>query len=169
MSALRRGGRTQQVNAPAGAITNTRVDRPVEHHLANDVTAGRVEVVRHCWNAMWGKAIRGGQAFDPTSPQYARSTQRPGRRRPLFCEVQVAVDRCGRRRSQLVQQTAFSSLPTLTYSWAYFFVISWARRHRWLPHNRVSAATRNCPVTATKVPAGGHEFCPVAVTGSARM
>ena len=33
----------------------------------------------------------------------------------------------------------------------------------------VSAATRNCPVTATKVPAGGHEFCPVAVTGSARM
>jgi hypothetical protein len=34
---------------------------------------------------------------------------------------------------------------------------------------RVSAATRNCPVTATKVPAGGHEFCPVAVTGSARM
>ena len=33
----------------------------------------------------------------------------------------------------------------------------------------MSAATRNCPVTATKVPAGGHEFCPVAVTGSARM
>jgi hypothetical protein len=33
----------------------------------------------------------------------------------------------------------------------------------------LSAATRNCPVTATKVPAGGHEFCPVAVTGSARL
>ncbi|MFT4297045.1 MAG: hypothetical protein QM582_16705 [Micropruina sp.] len=32
----------------------------------------------------------------------------------------------------------------------------------------VSAATRNCPVTATKVPAGGHETCPVVVTGSAR-
>jgi hypothetical protein len=38
-----------------------------------------------------------------------------------------------------------------------------------LERHLVSAATRNCPVTATKVPAGGHEFCPVAVTGSARM
>lgn len=36
-------------------------------------------------------------------------------------------------------------------------------------NHRVSAATRNCPVTATKVPAGGHEKCPVAVMGSARM
>jgi hypothetical protein len=33
----------------------------------------------------------------------------------------------------------------------------------------VELATKNCPVTATKVPAGGHENCPVAVMGSARM
>jgi len=32
----------------------------------------------------------------------------------------------------------------------------------------VSAATRNCPETATKLPAGGHENCPLTVTGSAR-
>ena len=38
-----------------------------------------------------------------------------------------------------------------------------------LERHLVSAATRNCPVTATKVPAGGHENCPVAVMGSARM
>ena len=32
----------------------------------------------------------------------------------------------------------------------------------------VSAATRNCPETATRLPAGGHENCPLAVMGSAR-
>jgi hypothetical protein len=32
----------------------------------------------------------------------------------------------------------------------------------------VTAATRNCPETATKLPAGGHENCPLAVMGSAR-
>ena len=32
----------------------------------------------------------------------------------------------------------------------------------------VSAATRNCPETATKLPAGGPENCPLTVTGSAR-
>ena len=32
----------------------------------------------------------------------------------------------------------------------------------------VTAATRNCPEAATKLPAGGHESCPVAVMGSAR-
>lgn len=32
----------------------------------------------------------------------------------------------------------------------------------------VSAATRNCPETATKLPAGGHENCPLTVMGSAR-
>ncbi len=32
----------------------------------------------------------------------------------------------------------------------------------------VSAATRNCPETATKLPGGGHENCPLTVTGSAR-
>lgn len=34
--------------------------------------------------------------------------------------------------------------------------------------NPVSAATRNCPETATKLPAGGHENCPLTVMGSAR-
>ena len=33
---------------------------------------------------------------------------------------------------------------------------------------RVSAAARNCPETATKLPAGGHENCPLTVMGSAR-
>jgi len=33
---------------------------------------------------------------------------------------------------------------------------------------RVTAATRYCPETATKLPAGGHENCPLAVMGSAR-
>jgi hypothetical protein len=32
----------------------------------------------------------------------------------------------------------------------------------------MSAATRNCPETATKLPAGGHENCPLTVMGSAR-
>ena len=32
----------------------------------------------------------------------------------------------------------------------------------------LSADTRNCPETATKLPAGGHENCPLTVTGSAR-
>jgi len=32
----------------------------------------------------------------------------------------------------------------------------------------VTAATRNCPETATKLPAGGHENCPVADMRSAR-
>jgi hypothetical protein len=32
----------------------------------------------------------------------------------------------------------------------------------------VSAATRNCPETATKLPAGGHENCPLRVMGFAR-
>jgi hypothetical protein len=32
----------------------------------------------------------------------------------------------------------------------------------------VSADTRNCPETATKLPAGGHENCPLTVMGSAR-
>ncbi|MBB3044228.1 hypothetical protein FHU40_004065 [Nocardioides soli] len=32
----------------------------------------------------------------------------------------------------------------------------------------VSAAMKFCPETATKLPAGGHETCPVAVMGSAR-
>lgn len=32
----------------------------------------------------------------------------------------------------------------------------------------LSAATRNCPETATRLPAGGHENCPLAVMGSAR-
>ena len=32
----------------------------------------------------------------------------------------------------------------------------------------MSAVTRNCPETATKLPAGGHENCPVTVMGSAR-
>ncbi|UPU43652.1 hypothetical protein [Rhodococcus qingshengii] len=33
---------------------------------------------------------------------------------------------------------------------------------------RLSAAMKFCPETATKLPAGGHETCPVAVMGSAR-
>ncbi len=33
---------------------------------------------------------------------------------------------------------------------------------------RVSAATGCCPETATKLPAGGHENCPLMVMGSAR-
>jgi hypothetical protein len=32
----------------------------------------------------------------------------------------------------------------------------------------LSAATRNCPETATKLPAGGRENCPLTVMGSAR-
>lgn len=32
----------------------------------------------------------------------------------------------------------------------------------------LSAATGNCPETATKLPGGGHEFCPLTVMGSAR-
>lgn len=32
----------------------------------------------------------------------------------------------------------------------------------------MSTATRNCPETASKLPAGGHENCPLAVMGSAR-
>ena len=32
----------------------------------------------------------------------------------------------------------------------------------------LSAATRNCSETATKLPGGGHENCPLTVTGSAR-
>lgn len=32
----------------------------------------------------------------------------------------------------------------------------------------VSAVTRNCPETATKLPAGGHENCPLTVMGFAR-
>jgi hypothetical protein len=32
----------------------------------------------------------------------------------------------------------------------------------------VSAATRDCPETATKLPGCGHEFCPLTVMGSAR-
>jgi hypothetical protein len=32
----------------------------------------------------------------------------------------------------------------------------------------MTAATRNCPETATKLPAGGHEKCPVAAMRSAR-
>ena len=32
----------------------------------------------------------------------------------------------------------------------------------------LSAATRNCPETATKLPAGGHENCPLTVMGFAR-
>ena len=32
----------------------------------------------------------------------------------------------------------------------------------------MSAATRNCPEAATKLPAGGHENCPVAAMRSAR-
>ena len=43
------------------------------------------------------------------------------------------------------------------------------RYYEWAKRRAVSAATKNCPVTATKVPAGGHENCPVAVMGSARM
>jgi hypothetical protein len=34
--------------------------------------------------------------------------------------------------------------------------------------DRVLAAARNCPETATKLPAGGHETCPLTVMGSAR-
>ncbi len=34
--------------------------------------------------------------------------------------------------------------------------------------DHMSAATRNCPETATKLPAGGHENCPLAAMGSAR-
>ncbi len=33
---------------------------------------------------------------------------------------------------------------------------------------QLSAAMKFCPETATKLPAGGHETCPVAVMGSAR-
>ena len=36
------------------------------------------------------------------------------------------------------------------------------------PRSPLSAATRNCPETATKLPAGGHENCPLTVMGSAR-
>ena len=36
------------------------------------------------------------------------------------------------------------------------------------PTCHVTAATRNCPETATKLPAGGHEKCPVAAMRSAR-
>lgn len=32
----------------------------------------------------------------------------------------------------------------------------------------MTAAARNCPETATKVPAGGHENCPLAAMRSAR-
>ena len=32
----------------------------------------------------------------------------------------------------------------------------------------VTTDTRNCPETATKLPAGGHENCPLAVMRSAR-
>jgi hypothetical protein len=32
---------------------------------------------------------------------------------------------------------------------------------------RMSAATRNCPKTVTKLPAGGHESCPLVAMGSA--
>ena len=32
----------------------------------------------------------------------------------------------------------------------------------------MSAVTRNCPETATKLPAGGHENCPLTVMGFAR-
>ncbi|UPU46207.1 hypothetical protein [Rhodococcus qingshengii] len=35
-------------------------------------------------------------------------------------------------------------------------------------NGEVSAAMKFCPETATKLPAGGHETCPVAVMGSAR-
>ena len=35
-------------------------------------------------------------------------------------------------------------------------------------HHTLTAATRNCPETATKLPAGGHEKCPVAAMRSAR-
>jgi len=36
------------------------------------------------------------------------------------------------------------------------------------PDEAMTAATRNCPETVTKLPAGGHEKCPVAAMGSAR-
>ena len=36
------------------------------------------------------------------------------------------------------------------------------------PAHQLSAATRNCPETATKLPGGGHENCPLTVMGSAR-
>ena len=32
----------------------------------------------------------------------------------------------------------------------------------------MSAATRNCPEAATKLPAGGHENCPLVAMRSAR-
>jgi hypothetical protein len=34
--------------------------------------------------------------------------------------------------------------------------------------SHLSAATKKCPETATKLPAGGHENCPLTVMGSAR-
>jgi hypothetical protein len=39
---------------------------------------------------------------------------------------------------------------------------------RWRGHGEVTADTRNCPETATKLPGGGHENCPLAVVRSAR-
>jgi hypothetical protein len=50
---------------------------------------------------------------------------------------------------------------------AYFdeWVFRFNRRHS---RSRVTADTRNCPETATKLPGGGHENCPLAVMRSAR-
>jgi hypothetical protein len=59
--------------------------------------------------------------------------------------------------------------------------ITWRQVAAWLRHKYrktgwkalrrhycgVSAATRNWPETATKLPAGGHENCPLTVVGSA--
>ena len=41
--------------------------------------------------------------------------------------------------------------------------------HRWDARpTRLTAATRNCPEAATKLPGSGHQGCPLAVMGSAR-
>ncbi|UPU40778.1 GlxA family transcriptional regulator [Rhodococcus qingshengii] len=45
---------------------------------------------------------------------------------------------------------------------------SYLQRARIRKAKRLSAAMKFCPETATKLPAGGHETCPVAVMGSAR-
>ena len=61
---------------------------------------------------------------------------------------------------------AVSCLVAITHTFRHIFWPQVATTNHKFP--MVTADTRNCPETATKLPGGGHETCPLAVMRSAR-
>jgi transposase InsO family protein len=71
----------------------------------------------------------------------------------------------GLYKAECIRTTVFHDGPYKTIADVEYATAGWVD---WYNNRRLSAATRNCPETATKLPAGGRESCPLTVMGSAR-